>query len=87
MVHSFRRSDPVTALFDVAAQALSKTDGKPLTAPFDVIAPGGRPLLKAGKVVAVAVAGGSAESGVEGEGGPTIGSEQLGGASVIVRRV
>lgn len=86
MVHSFRRSDPVTALFDVAAHALSKSDGKALTAAFDLVAPGGRPLLKAGKVT---VAGGPAASGTEGgaEGEePTIGSEQLGGASVIVRR-
>ncbi len=85
----------MTALLDVAAQALAKSDGKALTDPFDVIAPGGRPLLKAGVVVAEAdggdgegaapaPAGAGAEA--EGAGGPTIGSEQLGGASVIVRR-
>lgn len=95
VVRSFRRSDPVTALLDVAAQALAKSDGKDLASPFDVIAPGGRPLLKAGVVVAAAADGGdgsegaaaaAAGAGEEGAGGPTIGSEQLGGASVIVRR-
>lgn len=94
-MHSFRRSDPVTALLDVAAQALAKSDGKALTDPFDVIAPGGRPLLKAGVFVAEAGGGdgegeGAAPAGPgaeeEGGSGPTIGSEQLGGASVIVRR-
>ncbi|CAM9980871.1 unnamed protein product, partial [Ectocarpus fasciculatus] len=53
VVHSFRRSDPVTALFDVAAQALAKADGKELGSPFDVVAPGGRSLLKAGVVVVI----------------------------------
>lgn len=84
-MHSFRRSDPLTALLDVAAQALAKSDGKALGAPFDLIAPGGRPLLKAGVTVAEDGSGGTAgEEG--GGGGATIGSEQLGGASVIVRR-
>lgn len=94
VVHSFRRSDPLTALLDVAAQALAKSDGKALGAPFDLIAPGGRPLLRAG-VIAAAQDGGSDGGGTAGAGageeeggggGPTIGSEQLGGASVIVRR-
>lgn len=84
VVHSFRRSDPLTALLDVAAQALSKSDGKALGAPFDLVAPGGRPLLKAGVIVAEDGSGGAA--GEENGGPPTIGSEQLGGASVIVRR-
>lgn len=97
-MHSFRRSDPLTALLDVAAQALAKSDGKALTAPFDVVAPGGRALLKAGVIVAATADGAGASAGKgteaaaggEGEegdrGGPTIGSEQLSGASVIVRR-
>ncbi|CAN0370108.1 unnamed protein product, partial [Ectocarpus fasciculatus] len=96
VVHSFRRSDPVTALFDVAAQALAKADGKELGSPFDVVAPGGRSLLKAGVVVVIpgtdggdgdaATAAKPAGGEESGDGGPTIGSEQLGGASVIVRR-
>lgn len=95
VVHSFRRSDPVTALFDVAGQALAKADGKALSSPFDVVAPGGRALLKAGVVVprtdegdaATAAAKPAGAGGEESDGGgPTIGSEQLGGASVIVRR-
>lgn len=75
-MHSFKKSDPVTALLDVAAQALADLDGKPVTAPFDLIAPGGQPLLKAGRVVG---GNGSGE-------GSTIESEKLGGASVLVRR-
>ncbi|CAM9220634.1 unnamed protein product [Ectocarpus sp. 12 AP-2014] len=94
VVHSFRRSDSVTALFDVAAQALAKADGKALSSPFDVVAPGGRALLKAGVVVpgthggdAATAAKPAGSGGEESDGGgPTIGSEQLGGASVIVRR-
>lgn len=93
-MHSFRRSEPLAALLDVAAQALAKSDGKALTAPFDVVAPGGRPLLKAGVIMATppdggASAGKGAEAATGGEGdrgGPTIDSEQLSGASVIVRR-
>lgn len=79
VVHSFKKSDPVTALLDVAAHALADHDGKPVTAPFDLIAPGGQPLLKAGRIVAGKGSGGPGE-------GSTIESEKLGGASVLVRR-
>lgn len=83
IVHSFSRSDPVSALADVAAHALAEADGQAVTAPFDLVAPGGRQLLKAGRFPDEA---GQREEG-EGDGqGPTIGSEQLGGASVLVRR-
>lgn len=82
LVRHFRRSDPVSVLMDVAAHALAESDRKPVTAPFDLIAPAGRHLLRAGRVVV--------ENG-EGEGGRggavcTIGSEKLGGACVLVRR-
>lgn len=78
LVRHFRRSDPLSTLMDVAAHALAESDRKPVTAPFDLIAPAGRYLLRAGRVV-----------GESGEGGGavfTIGSEKLGGASVLVRR-
>lgn len=77
LVHRFSKADPITALFDIAAHALAEQDGLPLVSPFDVIAPGGHHLLKAGHIVA----------GERGKGDDlTIESQQLGGASVLVRR-
>ncbi|CAN0436492.1 unnamed protein product [Ascophyllum nodosum] len=83
LVHGFSKVDPITTLFDVAAHALAEQDGKPLAAPFDVVAPGGRHLLKAGQVLIVTAKGGEGQETVD---NPTIESQQLGGASVMVRR-
>lgn len=91
IVRRFRRSDPISLLFDIAAHALAEADHKPIAAPFDIIDPNGRALLKAGRVV-VALGRGVSETETTGEmtGGSakdtTIGSERLGGASLLVRR-
>lgn len=77
-MHCFSKADSITALFDMAAHVLAEQDGLPLASPFDVIAPGGHHLLKAGHIVA-------GERG-EGQNDLTIESQQLSGASVLVRR-
>lgn len=69
-------------LLDVAAHELAKVDGRSPSVPFDVIDPDGKTLLTAGRIVR------EGGEGMEGERGGvrTIGSEKLGGASVLVRR-
>lgn len=81
-VRRFHPTEPIESLFDVAGLELTKADGQQ-GAPFDVIDPDSKYLLKAGRIV-VGTSVGAAAKGTDGS--LTIGSERLGGASVLVRR-